>query len=417
MKGKRKVIFLTLLIASVSLSLGLAFKEKQELYNYVEVFTQALSILKDEYVKPLSAKELIYGALKGMLSNLDPHSQFLTPEEYKELKVETEGEFGGLGIEITIKKGLLTIVTPLEDTPAWEAGLKPQDIIVKIEGQSTRNITLDEAVKKLRGKPGTKVTITIYREKENLVKDVTLTRKIIKIQDVKEAQILEDGIGYIRITDFREHTTFQLDKELDRLKKQGLKALILDLRNNPGGILDAAIDVASRFLEPKTLVVYSQSRNPKDVSKYFSKYRRPLLDIPMVVLINEGSASASEIVAACFQDCHRAIIMGKRSVGKGSIQTLLPLSDGSAMKFTTAYYHSPKGHVIQDKGVEPDIEVEYLTVPLKEDKRKEEEVFNKIEEKPQKSHLLDDYQILRAKDLLKAILVYGKFRNDADSGN
>ena len=399
----KRFVILFLLIGILNTFSFISAEDTRKLYKNIEIFTQALHILKKSYVKDVSSEELIYGALKGMLSSLDSYSRFLTPEEYKELKVETKGEFGGLGIEISIKDGLLTIITPIEGTPAWKAGLKPGDIIVKINDELTKNITLDEAVKKLRGKPGTKVKITILREKENMVKDFVITRDVIKIKDIKIAKILEDKIAYVKLTEFREHTPEQLDKILKELKSKGMQALILDLRNNPGGLLDSAIEVASRFVPYNTLVVYIQERDPKKKIKYYSKYKKSLLDIPMVVLINKGSASGSEIVAACLQDTSRAVIMGRTSFGKGSVQTVLSLPDNSAIRFTTAYYYSPKGKKIQDVGVIPDIKIEDKIPSFKE--TKSEEVFERIEEKKEEK-LLKDYFILRAVDLLKAILIY-----------
>ncbi len=405
---KPLIIFFTLLILVALLTAGLALnrKIKNEFYKYTDLFTTALVLIQKQFVKEVSPKELIYGALKGMLSHLDPYSQFLKPDEYKELLTETEGEFGGLGIEIGIRDGLLTIITPLEGTPAWRAGLKPGDRIVKINGELTKGITLEEAVKKLRGKPGTKVKITILREEDNLIKDVEIVREIIKIQDVKNVKILESGIGYIKISEFREKTPQQLDRALSKLKKKGIKGLILDLRNNPGGLLSSAVKVAERFLEKGKVIVTVKERKTSKTYSYKANYKNPLLNIPMVVLVNKGSASGSEIVAAALKDNKRAIILGEKTFGKGCVQSVIPLEDGSAIRLTTAYYYSPKGKVIQDEGVLPDIKVEYKKI--EEKKEKAEEVFEKVENKKDivKEKLLTDYQVIRALDLLKGILIY-----------
>jgi len=405
---KPLIIFFTLLILVALLTAGLALnrKIKNEFYKYTDLFTTALVLIQKQFVKEVSPKELIYGALKGMLSHLDPYSQFLKPDEYKELLTETEGEFGGLGIEIGIRDGLLTIITPLEGTPAWRAGLKPGDRIVKINGELTKGITLEEAVKKLRGKPGTKVKITILREEDNLIKDVEIVREIIKIQDVKNVKILESGIGYIKISEFREKTPQQLDRALSKLKKKGIKGLILDLRNNPGGLLSSAVKVAERFLEKGKVIVTVKERKTNKTYSYKANYKNPLLNIPMVVLVNKGSASGSEIVAAALKDNKRAIILGEKTFGKGCVQSVIPLEDGSAIRLTTAYYYSPKGKVIQDEGVLPDIKVEYKKI--EEKKEKAEEVFEKVENKKDivKEKLLTDYQVIRALDLLKGILIY-----------
>ncbi|MCM8782913.1 MAG: S41 family peptidase, partial [Candidatus Omnitrophica bacterium] len=369
----------------------------------------ALGVIESDYVENVSYKDLIYGALKGMLSSLDTHSQFLDPESYNDLKVETEGKFGGLGIEIAIKDGLLTVITPIEDTPAWKAGIKPGDRIVKINGELTRNITLTEAVKKLRGKPGTEVNITILRESENKILDFKLTRHVIELQDIKTARILEDGIGYIRITEFRQNTFEQLEERLEKLKGAGMQALILDLRNNPGGLLDVAVKVAGKFIEKGKLVVSTRGKKENQNIGFVSKESQPLLDIPMVVLVNQGSASGSEIVAACLQDYKRAIILGEKTFGKGSVQTVFPLGDGSALRLTTSKYLTPKGRIIHNEGVVPDIVVEGKKL-ASESLKKPQDIFEKLEEKTpsleENKDYREDYQLMRSLDLLKAILIY-----------
>jgi carboxyl-terminal processing protease len=373
---------------------------KDEIYKKLDLFGEALATIQHKYVEDQTAEDLIYGAISGLLLNLDPYSQFLKPDDYKDLLVETEGEFGGLGIEITIQNGLLTIVSPMEGTPAWDAGIKAGDIIVKIDGEVTKNITLHNAVKKLRGKPGTDVTLTILREDEQTIKEVTVTRDIIKIKDIKRAQILDDSVAYIRLSEFRESTAADFDKALAKLNKKGFKGIILDLRNNPGGLLASAIDIASRFLKADKLIVYTKSRQGRRVEYTASSRDKKYLDIPMVVIINEGSASGSEIVAAALRDHNRAILLGTKSFGKGSVQSVIPLSDGSAVRLTTAKYYTPKEHSIHDKGITPDI-----TVEEKEIEETKEDIFEKIKQKRKDFNYRQDYLIVRALDLLRGLLV------------
>ncbi|MBU2541366.1 MAG: S41 family peptidase [Candidatus Omnitrophica bacterium] len=396
--------------------------KKENIYPQLELFSGALSIIHNGYVEDVTTHDLIYGALKGMLTSLDPHSQFLDPDEFKELKVETEGQFGGLGIEITIKDNLLTIITPIEDTPAWKAGIMAGDRIVKIEGELTRNITLSEAVKKLRGKPGTEVALTILRESESRILEIKIVRDIIKIKDIKKAVILEDGIGYIRLIEFRENSAKEFKAALKRLQDEGMQALILDVRFNPGGLLNVAIDITSSFLPNDTLVVSTQGRNPASRFEFKSRVKDPLLDIPMVVLINEGSASGSEILAGALQDYNRALILGTKSFGKGSVQTVLPMNDGSALRLTTSKYFTPSERSIHNVGIEPDIEVKAQFISEAAAEEDTEDVFKKLEnekKKPEKDSkeeninkdddfYLRDSQLLRALDLLKAIKVYNK---------
>lgn len=397
-------------------------KKKEDLFRQVELFSDALAIIRTDYVDEVSYKDLIYGALKGMLSSLDPHSQFMDPDTYSELKVDTEGKFGGLGIEITIKDGLLTVITPIEDTPAWKAGVKANDRIVKINNDLTRDMTLTDAVKRMRGKPGEAVTITIFRESEKKILEFKIVRDIIKIKDIKSAKILESGIGYIRLTEFRENTPQNLNSAIENLNKESMNALILDLRNNPGGLLDAAVKVVERFIESGKLIVYTKGRISSQNMKFYSRTKTSSLNIPLVILINEGSASGSEIVAGCLQDYKRAIIMGTKSFGKGSVQTVIPLNDGSALRLTTSKYFTPSGKEIHGKGVMPDIVVEDLKLETKEasDEKleKAQEVFEEVEKKPKEEkakegktqeRALDyklDNQLARAVDVLKAMRIY-----------
>jgi carboxyl-terminal processing protease len=340
----------------------------------------------------------------------------MDPDTYNEMKVETEGEFGGIGIEITIKDDLLTIITPIEDTPAFKAGLKAGDKIVKIDGAITKDLTLIEAVKKLRGKPGTDVTVTILRESEKKLLDFTIARSIIKIDSIKKAEMVEESIGYIKLVEFQENTPRELSEVLKKLEAQNLKGLILDLRNNPGGLLDVAVDVAGKFLGEGKLVVSTRGRVEGQNIEFKSKNKNNHLDYPLVVLINSGSASASEIVAGAIQDHKRGIIIGTKSFGKGSVQTVIPMSDGSALRLTTSKYFTPKGRSIHGEGIAPDIVVEYEEQSKKEKEVEDKmDVFDKLLEKPEKAEEEKikeqkkkefDNQLSTAIDVVKGIIIY-----------
>ncbi len=326
----------------------------KESYEGLETFTNILSIIQKNYVDEVQTKQLIEGAINGMLSSLDPHSAYLTPDLYKELQVDTKGSFGGLGIEITSRNGVLTVVSPIEDTPAYRAGVKAGDQILKIEGEFTKDMTLVDAVKKMRGPKDTKVTLTLKRENVPELFDVTLTREIIKIQSVK-SKMLEKGYGYVRVTQFQERTDDDLERALKNLDKEagGLQGLVLDLRNDPGGLLTQAVKVSDLFLD-SGLIVYTDGRLENQKQKYFAH--------------NGGSASASEIVAGALQDHKRALVLGTTTFGKGSVQTILPLDDSSALRLTTARYFTPSGRSIQATGIVPDIVMEQTTVLAKGDK-------------------------------------------------
>jgi len=390
-------------------------KKKDELYRQVGLFADTLAIIQKHYVDETKPKDLIYGSLKGMLSSLDPHSQFLSPDDYSDLKADTEGKFGGLGIEITIKDGLLTVITPIEDTPAWRAGIKPGDYIVKINGELTRDMTLTDAVKKMRGRPGETVNLTILRNSQKVLLDFKITRDIIRIKDIKQARILEDNIGYIRLSEFRENTLQEFNKALSNLSKQKMNALIIDLRNNPGGLLDVAVKITGKFIPADKMVVYTKGREKEQNLEFLSDSKNAITEMPLAVLINEGSASGSEIVAGALQDYKRAIIIGVKSFGKGSVQTLIPLSDGSALRLTTSHYFTPSGKIIHGKGVNPDIEIQ----PQKESEAKNgepkgnkpDEIFDEIAAKEKKPSVDEfdyssDIQLRRAVETLKAIKIY-----------
>jgi carboxyl-terminal processing protease len=359
LKPRRRLFATVALIAVVWLAVGGAKTVQavaRESYENLEVFTNILAIVQKNYVDPVSTKQLIEGAINGMLTSLDPHSAYLTPDLYRELQVDTQGSFGGLGIEITVKNGILTVVSPIEDTPAFRAGIKPGDQILKIEGEFTKDMSLVEAVKKMRGPKGTKVMLTLRREGVPELFDVAVTREIIQIQSVK-SRPLEKGYAYVRVTQFQERTDEDLEKAVDRMAKQGggkLEGLVLDLRNNPGGLLTQAVRVSDLFLDAG-MIVYTDGRLESQKQRYYSHKRKSHVECPMVVLVNGGSASAAEIVAGALQDHRRALILGTQTFGKGSVQTILPLGDNSALRLTTARYYTPRGRSIQATGITPDI--------------------------------------------------------------
>ena len=384
-----------------------ATKSVQEaLYEQVELLAEAITVIQAEYVEEIEPKKLIYGALKGMVESLDRHSQFLDPGAYSEMQVETKGEFGGVGLEITISKdGVLTVVAPMDDTPAAKSGLMPQDKIVKIDSESTRGISLHEAVSRLRGRAGSKVTLTVLREEEEQMFEVVLVRAVIQIRSVKEAQAVAEGIGYVRISEFQDNTPRDLKKSLNDLeKKQISDGLILDLRNNPGGLLDVAVDVAGEFLPAGSLIVSTKGRIESQNQEFRSKPDHPGLDFPIVVLVNNGSASASEIVAGALRDHKRAILMGTKTFGKGSVQTVIPLRDGSAVRLTTSIYYTPSGQAIHGKGLEPDV----VVAPAPPVASTQEE-----EEEGKTPPVAKDPVVLRAVDLLRGLKVYKKAASPA----
>jgi len=327
-------------------------------YESLEAFSNILSIVKKNYVEDVETKTLVNGAINGMLTSLDPHSAYLTPELYKDLQSDTQGRFGGLGIEITVKGGILTVVSPIEDTPAAKAGIKPGDQIFKIEEEFTKDMSLVDAVKKMRGLRGTKINLTIRREGANELLDFTLVRDIIRVQSVR-SRTLEPGYGYVRLAQFQERSDRDVQRALETLvaEKSGLKGLVLDLRNNPGGLLTQAVRVSDMFLD-SGLIVYTEGRIEAQKQKYFAQKDGTWQEFPIVVLVNGGSASASEIVAGALQDHKRAVVLGTKTFGKGSVQTILPLDDNSALRLTTARYFTPKGRSIQATGIVPDIIVE-----------------------------------------------------------
>ncbi|MFH0878003.1 MAG: S41 family peptidase [Candidatus Omnitrophota bacterium] len=393
--------------------------KKNETFKELEIFADALTLIQTESPEEKTPKELIYGALRGMIDSLDAHSQFMTPEEYQELQVDTSGQYGGIGIEITTKDNLVTIMTVMEETPAWTAGLASYDRIVKIDETVLKNITLNEAAKMLRGKPGTQLRIVVWREKEGRLLSFDLKRAMIQLKDIKEAKILENHIAYVKLSEFREETPKELDRVLEDLKKEGMDSLILDLRNNPGGLLDKAIAVTERFLPKGVLIVSIKGKNAKQDTEFKSTFSRSLVLPPMVVLVNGGSASGSEILAGALQDHKRAIVMGASSFGKGSVQTVFPLRDGSALKLTTSRYLTPLGRIIQDAGIEPDVVVADVLQAQGQGQAEKvdvEAIFESVgDKKPQdasdqqqllKKRYATDPQLARAVDLLKSIKIY-----------
>ncbi len=335
-------------------------EERDELYRRLRVLAEAMDIVQKNYVEPISPEELVYGAVEGIVSKLDPHSSFLTPDMFREMQVETEGEFGGLGIEVTVRDRQLVVVSPIEGTPAERAGIQSGDVIVMIEDRPTLDIDLMEAVDLMRGPRGTKVTVHILREGFEKPKAFTLTRDIIRIQSVKSRQV--NGVGVIRIAQFQKGTHEEVRKAMDGLSAgQSLDGLVLDLRNDPGGLLDQAVKVADLFLEQGT-VVSTRGRDPEQEVIFTARDDGDEPGYPVVVLVNEGTASASEIVAGALQDHRRALVLGERTFGKGSVQTIIPLDDGSGLRVTTALYYTPANRSIQAKGIVPDILVPSGTV-------------------------------------------------------
>ncbi len=361
-------------------------------YEKLKIFSEILSLVESNYVEGVESEELIDGAIRGMVKALDPHTSYLPPKSYKDMLVDTSGKFGGLGIEISMRKGVLTVVSPIEDTPAFKAGIKAGDKIIKIEDESTLDMTLSDAVSHLRGETGTPVTITIFRETLDAPKEFTIVRDIIKVRSVVHKRY-RDEIGYIKIRSFSKSTSSDLDKALDKLNDEGITKLILDVRNNPGGLLNQAVEVTDRFLDKENLIVYTKGRSEEQNMRFTTHDKVKRVSYPMVILVNSGSASASEIVAGALQDLGRAVILGTPTFGKGSVQTIIPLSDGSALRLTTARYYTPSGRVIQENGIEPDIIVE---MPL--DREDDDEVDEESKDSKEKQKLR---RFLREKDLKK----------------
>jgi len=415
--GVAAALLLNLILgATIYLSSARAAGQKDSADANLELFANVLEKVRAEYVDGtnLTYHTLTDSAIKGMIGSLDPHSEFLDAQDYQQLQDDTEGQFGGLGLNVTMRDGYVTVIAPMEDTPGFRAGILTGDRIVKVDGRNVERKSLGEVVKQLRGEPGTPVTVTIQRPSTGTEKTLTLIRAIIQMDMVKDINgkkkfpLGVDKIGYIRITEFGEKTGDELEAALDRLKAQDMKALILDLRLNPGGLLDEAVEVSQKFLPRGQLVVSTEGRH--SVEKYFAKGGDELKGIPIVVLVNLGSASAAEIVTGCLQDLHRAVILGEKTFGKGSVQSIFPLDNGLALKLTVAKYYTPSHKVIHEHGIEPDI-----VVPMTE----EQEGALLLTRLPGGLEALDttkrvrvaqiqDVQLERAEDLLKGILLYGE---------
>ena len=387
-------VFSAVIIFSFFSAASLFGEEEQNqknAYEKLKVFSEILSLIESNYVEPTENDSMIEGAIRGMVKSLDPHTSYMPPASYKEMQVETTGKFGGLGIEISIRDGVLTVVSPIEETPAFRAGIKPGDKIIKIEDESTLDMTLQDAVTRLRGETGSPITITIFRKSFKAPKEFTIVRDIIKVRSIV-SKLYENDIGYIKIRSFSKNTSSDLDKALEDLGQKGITKLILDVRNNPGGLLNQAVEVTDRFLNRENLIVYTKGRSDEQNMRFTSHDKVAGVTYPMIILVNGGSASASEIVAGALQDLNRAVILGTQTFGKGSVQTIIPLSDGSALRLTTARYYTPSGRVIQENGIMPDIVVEMRPVSKVEKKEDEEE------EPEEKSRLR---RFLREKDLKK----------------
>jgi len=400
---EKQVVLVLLAAVLVSMFAGAVMAKRLPsqggIYEQLKVFTEALSYVESNYVDEVEPEKAIHGAIRGMLRTLDPHSSFMPPDVYREMQVETEGRFGGLGIEITMRDDVLTVVSPIEGTPAFRAGIEPGDQIIKVDGESTKEMSLVDAVKKLRGPEGSAVTIAIFRQGFTEPKDFTLSRAVIQIKSVRWTK-LQDNIGYVKLRSFHKTTEEELEEALRDLGEQQIKALVLDLRNNPGGLLEQAIAVANVFLDGGQLSVYTKGSLPNQNMKGFAKSEGFNVTYPVAVIINGGSASASEIVAGALQDLNRATVVGTQSFGKGSVQTIIPLSDGSGLRLTTAKYYTPKGGEIHGKGITPDMVVE----------KPQEAENQESEQKAQRSRrqielpgddLSDDPQLQKAVDFLK----------------
>lgn len=419
-------------------------EERDDLYRRLKVLAEALELVQKNYVEPVKAENLVYGAIEGVLARLDPHSSFMAPEMFQEMQVETEGAFGGLGIEVTVRNGDLTVVSPIEGSPAYEAGIQAGDVIVMIEGEPTREMNLNDAVKRMRGPKGTKITIHVMRKGLENPKPYTLIRDVIRIKSVRGRRLGE--VGVVRVAQFQQGTHLEVREALKALAKEGpLDGLVLDLRNNPGGLLDQAVKVADIFLKKGT-VVSTRGRDPDEEVVYTARDDGDEPDYPVVLLVNEGTASASEIVAGALQDHRRGLVLGERTFGKGSVQTILPLDDGSGLRITTALYYTPANRSIQAKGITPDVPVAAAAAPQPEGRKtsphgsmREEDLKRhfqtpggeggegvkggpaepsapdeeaaEVEVKPE-----DDAQVQRAVEILKAWKVFRTFDRQAAAG-
>jgi carboxyl-terminal processing protease len=400
-----------------------ADEKDRDYYRQLELFGDVFERVRADYVKKVGEEKLIESALNGMLTSLDPHSSYLNAKSFRDMQVQTRGEFGGLGIEVTMENGYVKVVSPIDDTPAYRAGLKPGDLITKLDGEAVQGMSLAEAVEKMRGRVNTDLVLAIRRVGTKPF-EVTITRAVIKIQSVKSR--VEGDVGYVRITSFSEQTSVGVARAMKRIREKlgdKLKGIVLDLRNNPGGLLDQSVKVSDAFLD-RGEIVSTRSRRPNDAQRFNAKPGDLAAGLPIVVLINGGSASASEIVAGALQDHHRAIIMGTKSFGKGSVQTIIPIAGHGAVRLTTAHYYTPSGRSIQAKGIDPDIKVEQARVetvstPQRRCERdlrgalanpNEKKEDGAAKKKPEKSAEKDkkpqDYQLTRALDLIRGLALF-----------
>ena len=427
MKNARKIVFVTL----SALVIGAAFPyvnfALDQTYQQLKVIVDVLELIKDSYVEQIDPQKLVYGAAKGMVAELDDFSQFMEPDVYERVKSDTEGEFGGIGIRVDLKEGWLTVVTPMPGTPAWKAQVLPGDKIVKIEGVSTRDMVIDDAIKKLRGKPGTQVKITTAREPEDknaewVTKELTLIRELIKTENIRY-RMLDSKVGYIKMVEFTGHVTEDFGKAMADLKGKGMETLVLDLRYNPGGLLSAAVDISKLFMNNNKMIVFTKGRKPENYQEFRANGGAPYETLPLVILMNRYSASASEIVAGAMQDNKRAVIVGERSFGKASVQSMIPLSDKSALRLTIAKYYTPSGKSIQHDaknetgGIYPDIAVKVTLEAEKKLLQQGDEIFYPGKEEKagkdkteKKKDLVSDDVLDRAVELLKAREVLGNLK-------
>lgn len=415
--GSRIIAFLIVSLLGWNLMVGAKIAAQSEgaadskdiAFEKMKLLSEVLLQIRHSYVDrdKTAYQDLMYGALKGMLKSLDPHSQFMDPETFGGMKEDTVGEFGGLGIVIGIRDGVLTVIAPMDDTPAFRAGILHGDKIILINGESTEDMSLQEAVRRMRGEPGTSLTITVVRPETRETREIDLVREMIRVRSVRGSEIIGDGIGYIRITQFNDPVAASLREAVDGLLEQGMNALVLDMRNNPGGLLSSAVEVSQDFLQPRDKIVSIKGRQGFQTQRASrGKYRNE--KFPMVVLVNGGSASASEIVAGALQENNRAVVVGEKTFGKGSVQSVLPLRDGSAIRLTTAYYYTPLERRIHEKGIVPDI-----VIPMPP------ELWRKIQMKRSREEFGDyhdadadledivDHQLERAVELLKGIRALG----------
>ncbi|HWB57850.1 MAG TPA: S41 family peptidase, partial [Chthoniobacteraceae bacterium] len=414
------LVFAGLGIWALDSSSALSTDDQDSAYANVQVFTRVLQLIRQDYVddKKVGYRDLTYAAMRGMLDSLDPHSQFMPPEDFKDMQDDTNSEFGGLGMNVTLKDGYLTIISPVEGTPAHKAGLMPNDQILKINGTSTEHMDLSDSLRLLHGEAGEKITLTIYRPATKELKDYTLTREIIKIESVKDAKILDPAltgdfkIGYLRITQFNKPTADELVKKLDELEGKGMQALVIDLRYNPGGLLNSAVDVCAQFLPAHTLVVSTEGRAESQKHSYFTEdgsdpsRKAKQRKYPLAILINGSSASGAEIVAGALKDLNRAVLVGETSFGKGSVQSVIQLPDGSALRLTTARYYTPSHYVIHEHGVTPNIRATFTP------EQERQLLLQRREEQTGETEKLDpnfhDTQLERAADALKGVMIYAE---------